>query len=45
MNGMPIREMDKIIDTVCTLCCDHEKAGFVEGTKTGIRVQSELVEE
>lgn len=45
MTGMPIREMDKIIDAVCTLCCDHEKAGFVEGIKIGIRLEAELAEE
>ena len=43
--GMPLREMDKIIDAVCALCCNHEKAGFVEGIKIGIRLQSELAEE
>ena len=45
MNGMPLREMDKIIDAVCALCRDHEKAGFVEGIKIGIRLESELAEE
>lgn len=45
MNGMPLREMDKIIDTVCALCRNHEKAGFVEGIKIGIRLKSELAEE
>ena len=45
MNGMPLREMDRIIDTVCSLCRDHEKAGFVEGIKIGIRLESELAEE
>ena len=25
MNGMPMREMEKIIYPVCTLCRDHEK--------------------
>ena len=45
MNGMQLREMDKIIDAVCALCCNHEKAGFVEGIKIGIRFQSELAEE
>ena len=44
MNGMPLREMDKIVDTVCSLCRDHEKAGFVEGIKIGIRLESELTE-
>lgn len=45
MTGMPIREMDKIIDTVCSLCRNHEKAGFVEGVKIGIRLESELAEQ
>ena len=44
MTGMPIREVDKIIDTVCSLCRDHEKAGFVEGIKIGIRLEAELAE-
>lgn len=42
MNGMPLREMDKIIYPVCALCRDHEKAGFVEGIKVGIRLEREL---
>lgn len=42
MNGMPLREMDKIIYPVCKLCRDHEKAGFVEGIKIGIQLTSEL---
>ena len=29
MNGIPFRDMDSIIDTICILCRDHEKAGFV----------------
>lgn len=42
MNGMELREMDKIIYPVCKLCRDHEKAGFVEGIKIGIQLASEL---
>ena len=42
MNGMELQQMDKIIYPVCTLCRDHEKAGFVEGVKIGIRLQQEL---
>lgn len=44
MNGMPLREMDKIIYTVCTLCRDHERAGFIEGIKIGIHLMQELCE-
>ena len=31
MNGMELREMDKIIYPVCTRCRDHERAGFIHG--------------
>ena len=44
MNGMPLREMDRIIYPVCTLCRDHEKAGFVEGVKIVFALARELVE-
>ena len=43
MNGMELREMDKIIYPVCKLCRDHERAGFVEGIKIGIRLWQELI--
>ena len=42
MHGMPLREMDRIVDAVCTLCREHEKAGFVEGVKVGICLQDEV---
>ena len=42
MNGMPLREMDKIIYPVCTLCRDYEKAGFIEGVKIGMQLSQEL---
>ena len=42
MNGMPLRDMDKIIYPVCKLCRDHEKAGFVEGVKLGFYLSQEL---
>lgn len=44
MNGMTLQEMDRIIYPVCTLCRDHEKAGFVAGIKVGVLLQSELSE-
>jgi len=39
---MPLREMDKVIYPVCKLCRDHEKAGFIEGIKIGVRLEQEL---
>lgn len=44
MNGVELREMDRVIYPVCTLCRDHEKAGFVAGVKVGVLLQSELSE-
>ena len=41
-NGMELREMDKIIYPVCTLCRDHQRSGFVEGIKVGVRLKAEL---
>ena len=42
MNGMPLREIDKIIYPVCKLCRDHEKTGFIDGVKIGIFLSREL---
>ena len=42
MDGKPLQEIDEIIYAVCTLCRDHEKAGFVEGVKVGIGLGQEL---
>lgn len=42
MNGMPLREMDKIVYPVCTLCRDHQKSGFIEGVRIGIMLCAEL---
>lgn len=42
MHGHSLREIDKVIDAVCLLCRDHEKAGFVNGIRIGIRLEDEL---
>ena len=42
MNGKPLNEVDEIIYNVCTLCWNHEKAGFVEGVKVGMSLAKEL---
>lgn len=42
MNGMPLREMDKVIYPVCKLSRDHERAGFMEGIKVGMLLCEEL---
>ena len=42
LNGMPLREMDWIINPVCALCRDHERNGFVHGVQVGIRLAQEI---
>ena len=42
MNGKPLKEIDEIIYTVCTLCRDHEKVGFIEGVKVGMLLAREM---
>ena len=41
-NGKTLKEIDEIIYTVCTLCRDHEKAGFIEGVKVGMNLTKEV---
>ena len=43
MNGMTIKEMDKIIYPVCSLCRDHQRVGFVEGVKIGLLLAGEVM--
>ena len=42
LEGMDLREMDQILDPVCILCRDHERAGFLEGVKVGVMLAQEL---
>ena len=42
MNGMELRDMDKIVYPVCKLCRDHERSGFVEGIRIGLMLYHEL---
>jgi hypothetical protein len=44
MNGMPLREMDRILDVVCALCKDHQMSGFADGIKVGLLLAKELHE-
>lgn len=43
MNGMSLREMDKIIYPVCKLCRDHEKSGFIHGMRIGVMLADEIL--
>ena len=42
LNGMPLREMDWLINPVCALCRDHERNGFVHGVQLGAQLVQEI---
>lgn len=42
MHEKLLKEVDEIIYAVCTLCRDHEKAGFIEGITIGMRLAEEV---
>jgi len=42
MNGMSLKEMDKIIYPVCALCRGHRRTGFIAGVNVGMRLQKEV---
>ena len=42
MNDMTLKECDRVIYPVCTLCRDHEKNGFINGMKVGFSLYQEL---
>lgn len=42
MNGMSLREMDQVIDPVCSLCRHHERSGFVHVVQVGIVLAGEI---
>ena len=42
LNGMPLREMDWIIDPVCALRRDHERNGFLHGVQLGAQLVQEI---
>ena len=42
LNGMPLREMDWIINLVCALCRDHERNGFLHGVQLGAQLVQEI---
>ena len=42
MNGMSLQEMDRILDPFCSLCRSHQRTGFIEGVKVGVKLREEL---
>lgn len=44
LNEVPLTELDRIINPVCTLCRDHEQSGFIHGVQVGVRLAQEIME-
>ena len=42
LNHLTMIDTDKVIDIVCSLCGEHERLAFSEGTKVGILSGTEL---
>lgn len=42
LEDIPLREIDPLIYAVCDLCHAHQRTGFTEGIKLGIRLGEEL---
>ena len=42
LKNKSMREIDDIIDIVCDLCCAHERNGFLEGVKVGVKLAQEV---
>lgn len=42
LDEVSVQQLDQVIDTTCSLCRNHEMAGFVEGVKVGVRMGMEL---
>ena len=44
LDGIPLTELDRIINPVCTLCWDYEQSGFIHGVQVGVRLAQEIME-
>ena len=44
LNGLPAERVNTIIDTVNDLCWEHERQGFINGFKLGMRLDQEIAQ-
>ena len=42
LNGLPAERVNTIIDTVNDLCWEHDRRGFINGFKFGMRLEQEI---
>ena len=44
LNGLPTERANTIIDTVNDLCWEHDRQGFINGFKLGMRLEQEIAQ-
>ena len=42
LNGLPVERANTIIDTVNDLCWEHDRQGFINGFRLGMRLEQEI---
>ena len=42
LNGLPAERVNTIIDTVNDLCWEHDRLGFINGFKLGMRLEQQI---
>ena len=42
LKGLPTERINTIIDTVNDLCWEHDRRGFINGFKLGMRLEQEI---
>ena len=42
LQGLQLRHTDAILNTVSDLCWEHDRLGFINGFKMGMRLEQEL---
>ena len=44
LNGLPAERVNTIIDTVNDLCWEHDRQGFINGFRIGMRLEQEIAQ-
>ena len=44
LNGLPTERINTIIDTVNDLCWEHDRQGFINGFRIGMRLEQEIAQ-
>ena len=44
LNGLPAERANTIVDTVNDLCWEHDRQGFINGFRIGMRLEQEILQ-